>query len=441
MSGGVAGRPVVAIVGRPNVGKSALFNRLVGRPLAIVEDLPGTTRDRIIADVSWQERELIIVDTGGLDVESISNLAQKVQYQIAAAMAEADGIILTVDIREGLMPGDSDIADRLRRYRKPVAVAANKADHSRYDSMAAEFHRLGLGEPVAISAIHGRNIHDLMERLVSQLPSMPSVESTADIKVAIVGRPNVGKSQLLNSLLGSERAIVHEQPGTTRDALDTVMKYEDHSVLLVDTAGLRRRGRISVGVEKYGALRSLRAISRSDVALLVTEATEPVTLQDQHIAGYIQQASKGMVVVVNKWDLARGLDRNELTQELQQRLRFIPGTPVLFTSALLREGVDKVLPQAIEVYEERNKRIPDVVLGSYIKDAVASHILPRKGRKQLVISKVTQAAVNPPTFVFVVNDRRLVHFSYRRFLENRLRLLFGFAGTPLKLLFKNRGES
>jgi GTP-binding protein len=423
------------------VGKSALFNRLAGQPLAIVEDLPGTTRDRIVADLSWRGKELIIVDTGGLEVEPASTLAQKVQAQVAMAMVEADSIVLTVDVQEGIMPGDADIADRLRRYGKPVVVAANKADHPRHDSLVAEFHRLGLGDPVAVSAIHGRAIGDLMERLVSHLPLLPAVEATADIRIAIVGRPNVGKSLFLNSLLGTERAVVHEQPGTTRDALDTVVQYGDRSLLLIDTAGLRRRGRIVPGVEKYGALRSLRAIARSDVALLVTEATEPVTLQDQHIAGYIQQAFKGMVVVVNKWDLARGQNREELTQELQRRLRFMPGTPVLFTSALFGEGVEAALSQAIEVYEERNKRIPDPVLDSYIKDAVASHTIPRSGKKQLKIFKVAQTAVNPPTFVFVVNDARLVHFSYRRFLANRLRQLFGFAGTPLKLLLKNRGES
>lgn len=438
---GVVARPVVAIVGRPNVGKSALFNRMAGRPVAIVEDLPGTTRDRIFVDLTWQGKELIVVDTGGIEVRPTSTLTQKVQDQVAIAMAEADSIILTVDVQEGLTPGDADIADRLRRYGKPVIVAANKADNSRHDSLAAEFYRLGAGEPVAVSAIHGRGMADLMERVVSHLPAAPGGEATADIRIAIVGRPNVGKSMLLNSLLGSERAVVHEQPGTTRDALDTLLQYGERRLLLIDTAGLRKRGRISPGVEKYGALRSLRAIARSDVVFLVTEATELVTLQDQHIAGYIQQSFKGMVTVVNKCDLARGQDRDSLTQDLQERLRFIPGSPVLFTSALLGEGVEALLPQAIAVYEERNKRIPDPVLDSYIKDAVASHNLPRSGKRQLRIFRATQTGVNPPTFVFVVNDARLVHFSYRRFLANRLRQLFGFAGTPLKLLFKKRGEA
>ncbi|MDP2743976.1 MAG: ribosome biogenesis GTPase Der [Dehalococcoidia bacterium] len=435
-------RPIVAIVGRPNVGKSALFNRLVGRPLAIVEDLPGTTRDRMFADLSFQGRDLTVVDTGGFEARPASSLAEKVQSQLDMAMAEADGIILAVDIQEGLMPGDQEMAERLRRHGKPVVVAANKSDHPRHDSLAAEFYRLGMGEPVAVSAFHDRGITDLMERVSSNLPptEVSAPEILADIKIAIAGRPNVGKSLLLNSFLGTQRAIVDEQPGTTRDAVDTVLVYGDRRLLLIDTAGLRKRGRIEPGVEKYSALRSIRAIARSDVVLLVIDATEPDTIQDWHIAGYIQQALKGMVVVVNKWDLAQGVDRLELTQGLQRRLRFMPGTPVLFTSALLGQRVGEVLPQVITVYEERNKRVPDQVLDAYIKEAVASHNLPRSGKKEFALFKVSQVGVNPPTFLFVVNDARMVNFSYRRFLVNRLRELFGFAGTPLRFIFQDRGE-
>lgn len=438
----VAGKPIVAIIGRPNVGKSTLFNRMAGRRLSIVAERPGTTRDRVFTDIEWQGKEFTIADTGGLESSLTTTLSQKVRAQAEAAIEEADVLVFTIDAQEGITPDDWEIAEQLRHRSKNVVLAANKVDHPGHESLTAEFHRLGLGEPLPVSAYHGTGVSFLLDRVAEFLPASPPTQVSTEIKIAIVGRPNVGKSMLLNALLGMERAIVDETPGTTRDALDTPFQYDGHALLLIDTAGLRRKGRIEAGVEKYSALRSLRAISRADVALLVIDATEPFTLQDMHIAGYLQEAFKGIVIIVNKWDLAReqGPIKSELAEEMRGRFKFVPGTPVLFTSALLGQGIKDVLPRAIEVYEQRNKRVPDPVLDSYIKDAVASHNLPHKGNRELRIYGISQVGINPPIFLFMVNDSKLVHFSYQRFLSNQLRNLFGFAGTPIRLVFKDRGE-
>jgi len=438
------GRPVVAIVGRQNVGKSTLLNRLAGKRIAIVEDMPGTTRDRIFSSISWQGSEFTLVDTGGLETKPETTVARGVKEQAEAAITEADIIVFLVDVRNGVTPVDQEIADLLRPVSKPVLLVANKADNTRFEADAVEFYALGLGEPLAVSAQHGRGTADLLDRIIALLPvsSPASVEAEPEaMKVAIVGRPNVGKSMLLNALMGEERAIVDDNPGTTRDALDTLVDFQGQSVLLIDTAGVRRRGRLGVGVERYSVIRALRAIDRADIALLVIDATEPFTVQDMHIAGYVRQAIKGIVLVVNKWDLVAQKNIAEWNTYIRRQFRFMSYAPVLYTSAKLKQGVDKVIPQLRQVHEERLRRLPTAAVNNVVQQAVATHGPPRIGSKQLKILYATQAEVNPPTFVFFVNDTKLRHFSYERYLENKLRQSFGFVGTPLRLVFKARGES
>jgi GTP-binding protein len=425
------------------VGKSTLFNRLVGERLAIIFDLPGTTRDRVYADISWGDHELTLIDTGGLEPRPDSSLRQKVQDQAEAAIEEAEVIIFMVDVLEGVTIPDSEVAEALRRSQKPILLAVNKADNDQRRHQAFQFHELGIGEPIAISAYHGTGVSDLLDEVTARLPlPTPLEEEPGMLKIAIVGRPNVGKSMLLNAILGQERAIVSETPGTTRDAIDTVFKYDGESVLFIDTAGIRRRGRVEGGIERYSVMRSLRAISRADVAILVTEAAEVITAQDAHIAGYIHQALKGMVLAVNKWDLASELeiDAAACTTEILQRLKFFPGIPILFVSALFGSGVDQVLPAAKNISLDRQKRLPTALLNEEISRILAAHSPPSVRGRQLKVSYVTQAEVNPPTFVFFVNDPKLLHFSYQRYLENKLREAFGFSGIPLKLVFKRKGK-
>jgi len=436
------GKPIVAIIGRQNVGKSTLLNRVAGERIAITEDLPGTTRDRILVSVLWQDTEFTMVDTGGLEAKPQSTVAQGVREQVEVAITEADVIIFMVDVRDGVIPLDLEIADMLRQASKPLLLVANKADNAKLENEAVEFYELGLGEPMAISAHHGRGTAELLDRIIAWLPVPPLVEAEPEmVKVAIVGRPNVGKSMLLNALLGEKRAIVDETPGTTRDAIDTLFDFQGQSVLLIDTSGIRRRGRLGVGVERYSVIRALRAIDRADIALLVIDATEPFTAQDMHIAGYIQQAVKGVVLVVNKWDLVTDKNITEWNRYIRSQLKFMPYAPVLYTSAKFGQGVDKIMPQVCQVYQERLKRLPTAVVNGVVRQVVAAHNIPRSGGKRLKILYATQAEVNPPTFVFFVNDAKLIHFSYRRYLENKLRQSFGFVGTPLRLVFKIGGES
>ncbi|HJM37119.1 MAG: ribosome biogenesis GTPase Der [Dehalococcoidales bacterium] len=434
-------KPLVVIVGRQNMGKSTLLNRLAGKQIAITDDLPGTTRDRVLADVVWRGAEFTLVDTGGLELKPEMTIAQRVRDQVDVALTEADVIIFLVDVQDGVTPLDLEIAARLRPGSKPIMLVANKADNIKLESVAGEFYELSLGEPLAVSAHHGRGTAELLDNIIELLPAPPvtgRVEPLA-IKVAIIGRPNVGKSMLLNVLLGEERSIVDEVPGTTHDAVDTLLDFGGQSVLLIDTAGIRRRGRVRSGVEWYSVVRTLRAVDRADIALLVIDAAEGVTDQDLHVAAYIQQAVRGVVLVVNKWDLV--LDKNvpEWDKYLRSRFKFMPYIPIVHTSAKLGYGGDKVMPQVCQVYQERMKRFPTAEVNSVVQQAVAAHSPPRGRTKPLKILYATQAAVNPPTFVFFVNDTRLIHFSYRRYLENKLRKAFGFFGTPLRLIFKPRG--
>jgi GTP-binding protein len=429
-------RPIVAIVGRTNVGKSTLLNRLAGKQIAVVADLPGTTRDRVFAFVSWQGRELTVVDTGGWQTNPQESLERKVKQQVEAAIAQADVIIFLVDVKDGAIAADEEIAGVLRAANKPIILAVNKVDSTKQANQVADFYRLGMGEPIAISAHHNRGIDELMDAVLASLPPEPiDIAESTEAKLAIVGRPNVGKSTLLNALLGDERAIVHESPGTTRDSLDAIMKWDDKEILLVDTAGIKRRGRVDAGVDYYSLLRALQAINRCDVALLLIDASEFITAQDMHIAGYIIGVGKGMVLVVNKWDLVPREQRQEFKQSLERRLRFVSYTPVIYISAKLGQGINRILPQAWEIWQERQKRIPQSEVDELIKQAVNSYPPPRTGSRRLTVGRAYQDESQPATFVLKVNDPKLVHFSYRRYLENKLRQGFGFRGVPLRLIF------
>ena len=431
-------KPVIAIVGRANVGKSALFNRLTGEKKAIVEDLPGTTRDRVFADTSLDGREVTLIDTGGLDPLPGSPMDLKIRHQIKAAIAEADVIIFLVDSRSGIIAGDHEIADMLRKSDKQVILAASKVDNAALEQQIHDFHQLGLGAPMAISAHHGRGIYELIEKITSLIPQTIAEPVGTGLmpKLAIVGRPNAGKSMLLNTIVGEERAIVDSIPGTTRDAIDTIFQYNDRHILLIDTAGIRHKGRRSVGIEYYSLIRSLRAINRCDIALLVIDATEFVTAQDIHIAGYIREAFKGLILIVNKWDLVHNQKPAVFEKMIRNRIKFIAHAPVLFVSAKEGTGINKVIPAAMDIWQERQKQLPDDVIDKLIKSTAEEHAPPRKGLRRLKIVRAYQDGVNPPSFSFLVNDPELVHFSYERYLENRLRHTFGFSGTALRLRFK-----
>ncbi|MDD5339076.1 MAG: ribosome biogenesis GTPase Der [Dehalococcoidales bacterium] len=435
-------KPIVAIVGRPNTGKSTLLNRIVKRPVAITEDLPGTTRDRNMADVNWGGVEFTLVDTGGLEIEPNTTVNRGIKAQIETAIKEASVIVAVADAVDGVIPTDEEIADLLRRSGKPVLLAVNKADNPKREMQAPEFYSLGLGEPYPISAHHGRGVAELLDKIVELLPRQEATKIEAEsIKIAIVGRPNVGKSALLNALVGTERAIVDNEPGTTRDAVDTAFDFQGQNMLLIDTAGIRRRGKIKGGVEKYSIVRTFRAIDRADVTLLVLDATEMVTAQDTHIAGYIQEATKGIILIVNKWDLIEEKNITTWNKAAKGSFKFASYAPILYTSAKTGQGVDKIMPQVIQVYRERQKRLPTSAVNNVIQQATAAHNRPSSQGKQLKIYYATQAEANPPTFVFFTNDAKLVHFSYRRFLENQIRQAFGFEGTPIRLNFKTRGNS
>ena len=435
-------KPLVAIVGRPNVGKSSLFNRLVRSPMAVVAETAGTTRDRISTEITYGDHPLVLVDTGGLEPAPESPIEEQVQSQVEIAIQDADAIILLTDVLDGCTPIDDEIAERLRRTEKPVVLAANKSDNERRAHGIADFFRLGLGEAIPISAYHDVGIDALMEALFSALPEQagPAEPEADHPALAIVGRTNVGKSALLNAILGEERAIVSDIPGTTRDALDTSLLYRDQRLLLIDTAGIRRRGKIAPGIERYSTLRSIRAIYRAQVAFLVLDATELVAAQDTHIAGEVADAYKGAVVLVNKWDLASelGLDQATCLEYIRSRLKFMPYAPIRFVSALRQRGIGEALDAALMVFEERGKWVSQKRLQSMVMTSLSEHLPPGKGKRHLTVRRVVQQDVNPPTFTFFVNDPELVHFSYRRYLENRLRDGLGYRWSHLKLQFKGR---
>jgi GTP-binding protein len=505
----LAALPVVAIVGRPNVGKSTLFNRIVGGRKAIVEDRARTTRDRMYGDGEWNGRRFVLVDTGGLEIETDDPIELKVQEQARLAIGEADVIVFVVDAITGLTPADQEAAELLRTAKAPVIVAVNKVDNTQREADAAEFHQFGWEETYAISSSHGRGTGDLLDAIVWALPpeseaeiarkareseadawakevaagrlepfvvgdpeadeedgaeldrfegALPepgSVEARWDAAIqvesdddvppafAFVGRPNVGKSSLLNSLLGEDRAIVSHVPGTTRDAIDTTLEWGRTEIVLIDTAGIRRRGKVASGpaAEKYSTLRSLKAIARADVAVLVIDAVEGLTAQDAHVAGYVVEEGRGLVLAVNKWDLVEDkTDRtfDQYTEWIRNEVPFLEFAPIVSISAKTGQRVGKVLELAIDIWGERRKRVSTGELNRVLR-AASDRLAPPlvRGRRPKIFY-ATQAGVAPPTFVFFANDAALVHFSYRRYLENRLREEFGFDGTPIRLIFRDR---
>ena len=436
-------KTLVAIVGRPNVGKSTLFNRLAGRPTAIVSNIAGTTRDRVTTDTVWGGQPIILVDTGGLDLFPETEIWEKTKRQIEVAIAEADVIIMLTDASAGVTAADRDVADVLRRAQKPVVIAANKADNEEREAAAMELYELGIGDPLPISAYHNLGIDDLMAEVIENFPEGPALpEPIVDLRMAIVGRTNVGKSMLLNAITGQERAIVSEVPGTTRDAVDTVMTYGEQTVMLIDTAGLRRRGKIEPGIEKYSALRAIRAIDRADVAILLMDPSELAASQDTHIASYILDAHKGIVLAINKWDLAGhlGLSKGEAATKVRERFKFASYAPICYVSALRQTGMDSLMETAQAVSRAWSKELPRYELRRTILSAVAERPPATSGRHALKVFGVTQDKAGPPSFTFYVNRSDMVHFSYRRYLENAIRRAYGFEGSPLRMRFKGRGE-
>jgi GTP-binding protein len=434
-------KPVVAIIGRPNVGKSTLFNRLLGKRKAIVEDLPGTTVDRIHSDISWEGHDLTLVDCGGLEAQPGPAVRRKVRDQVDRAVAEADLVLFMVDARDGVLPADQETADIIRRARKPMMLVVNKVDTPKQEAEVPQFYELAMGDPIPVSAYHRKGIEELMQKVIENLPApTPTVAEPESMKIAIVGRPNVGKSLLLNTLLGEERVVVDEVAGTTRDTIDTVLQHKGEKVTLIDTAGIRRRGRIDEGIERYSSQRSSDAIERADIALLVVDAVEGITAQDIHILGYIHKAFKGAVLLINKWDLVDVKDTSLWMDVVRRKARFMPYIETLFISAKTGQGVERILPLTGRIYQERMRHLEPALLDTIVMDAEAAKQSPKQGRRRLKVYKATQTAVNPPTFSFSVNDAKLVHFSYQRFLENKMRHYCGFKGTPLRLVFKGKGE-
>jgi GTP-binding protein len=436
--------PIVALVGRPNVGKSTLFNRLIGEHRAVVHDLPGTTRDRLYGTVEWRDREFTVIDTGGIGLESDEgDLLADVRLQADEAMRQSDIIVWVVDASADLTAADDEVADLLRRSKKPVILAANKSESQRRQQSAlAEFSGRGFNDPVLISALHGEGTGDLLDEIVAWFPKTETTEEERPaVAIAIVGRPNVGKSSLVNALVGSQRSIVRDEAGTTRDAIDTDIVRDGRAVRLIDTAGIRRRGRIVPGVEKFSVLRAVRAIERADVAVLLIDATEGVLAQDAHVAGYIDEAARGLIVAVNKWDLAEKHPKaqEEYTATIRRELKFADWAPVLYVSAKTHQRVERLVAEALAIQAERINRVPTPRLNDVVRRAVETHQLSERGRT-LKIYYTAQTGIEPPRFTFFCNDPRLVHFSYVRYLENALRREWEFRGTPVRFEFRGRAQ-
>lgn len=435
-------KPIVAIVGRPNVGKSALFNRIVGRRIAIVQDEPGVTRDRIYANTSWTGRPFTLIDTGGLQFGKDGEpLAEHTKTQAQIAVDQADVVLFVVDARAGVLPSDLEVASVLRKTKKPVILAANKVDHGSVEMALGEFYSLGFGEPIGVSAEHGRAVGDLLDRIVASFPQQDEDgEDPEQIRVAVVGRPNVGKSSLTNYLLGQQRSIVSDVPGTTRDAVDSQVEIDGQNYVLIDTAGIRRKSRIDHAVEHYSVLRALRAVDRSDVVFLLLDGTELATEQDKRIGGYAHEAGKGLVIVVNKWDLVEKDEKTmkEFEQTLRRELGFLQYAPIAFISAKTGQRVNRLLPLASFVSEQQNLRIPTGRLNELLHSAVTRRPPPADKGVRLRFFYGTQVGVKPPTIILFVNDPKLMHYSYLRYLENQLREHFGFIGTPIVMRLRQR---
>lgn len=435
-------KPLVAVVGRPNVGKSTLFNAIVKKRVSIVEDIPGVTRDRIYFDAEWLGREFTLIDTGGIEfVDSDNTIFTSMRYQAELAIREADVILYVVDGKTGIQPQDLEIAALLRSSGKPVILVVNKIDSVEQEMNIYEFYGLGLGDPVGVSAVNLMNLGDLLDEVLKHIESIPPAEEDEDtVHVALVGRPNVGKSSLTNALLGKERVIVSDIAGTTRDAIDTRWHHDGTDFVLIDTAGMRRKGKINLPIERYSVVRALHSIDRSDVTILVLDAVEGVTEQDKKIAGYIHESGKGCIIIVNKWDLITKDSKTPLryTEDIRRELAFLQYAPILYASALTHQRIDRLADLVKYVSEQRHMRVATGVLNELIADAQLTNPPPAKGGRPLRIYYLTQASVAPPTFVLFVNTPELLHFSYKRFIENRLRETFGFEGTPIRIVTRGK---
>lgn len=439
------GKPIVAIVGRPNVGKSTLFNIFANSRISIVEDTPGVTRDRLYADTEWLDNEFMMVDTGGIEIMNTDKIAVSIRQQAQIAIAEADVILFVCDARAGITHEDAEVAKMLRQSKKPIVLAINKADSPKQEIEIFEFYNLGIGEPIPVSAANHLGLGDLLDAVVEKFPETSAYGEDGnedEIKVALIGRPNVGKSSIFNTLVGEERSIVSDVAGTTRDAIDTPVIREGQKFLFIDTAGMRRKARIDEPIEKYSIIRSLRAVDRSDVVLMVIDAIDGVTEQDKKIAGYAHEAGKGIVLVVNKWDLYDKDNTSTLryTENLRRELVFMQYAPVVFVSAMTKQRIHR-LPEVIHYVAEQNAmRISTSVLNQVVEDAIAINPPPTEKGQRLKILYATQVKIKPPTFVIFVNEPEIMHFSYQRYLENKLREAFGFEGTPLQMIIRGKNE-
>ncbi|WP_281519668.1 ribosome biogenesis GTPase Der [Acidaminococcus timonensis] len=438
-------KPIVAIVGRPNVGKSTLFNIFADSRISIVEDTPGVTRDRLYADAEWLDRKFTMVDTGGIEMQNTDSIAVSIREQAEIAIREADVILFVCDARTGITTDDMEVAKLLRQSRKPVILAVNKADTPKQEAEAYEFYNLGIGEPYLISASNKLNLGDLLDAIVEKFPKEGDDDDEDEdvIKVAIIGRPNVGKSSIFNDIIGQTRSIVSDVAGTTRDAIDVPVEKDGQTYLFIDTAGMRRKGKIDEPIEKYSIIRTLRAVDRSDVVLLVLNAVEGITDQDKKIAGYAHEAGKGIVIVVNKWDLYPNktvMSTEEFTKTIRNELIFMPYANVVYVSALTQQRISRLPEMIRDAAEANSMRVATSVLNQVIIDAVAMNQPPMEKGKRLKILYTTQVKVKPPTFVIFCNEPEIMHFSYQRYLENQLREAFGFKGTPINIIVRGKNE-
>ncbi|MCQ2500611.1 MAG: ribosome biogenesis GTPase Der [Lachnospiraceae bacterium] len=438
-------KPIVAVVGRPNVGKSTLFNALAGENISIVKDTPGVTRDRIYADVNWLDKTFTLIDTGGIEPDSNDIILSQMREQAMIAMDTADVIIFLTDVRQGLVDADSKVADMLRRCSKPVLLVVNKVDNYEKQMMDIyEFYNLGIGDPIGISAQGKQGLGDMLDKVVELFPHGAAEEEEDDTpKIAIVGKPNVGKSSIINKLTGENRVIVSDIAGTTRDAIDTPVRWQGRDYILIDTAGLRRKSKIKESIERYSIIRTVTAVERADVVIVVIDATEGVTEQDAKIAGIAHDKGKGIIVAVNKWDAIEKNDKSvkEFTEKIRNTLSFMPYAEILFISAVTGQRLPKLYETVDMVLENQTLRIATGVINEILTEAVALQQPPSDKGKRLKIYYMTQVAVKPPTFVVFVNSKKLMHFSYLRYLENRIRDSFGFKGTALKFIVRERGEN
>lgn len=437
-------KPIVAIVGRPNVGKSTIFNRLAGQRTAIVEDQPGVTRDRLYIEAEWLSHRFTIVDTGGIEVDPQDEIMVAMRHQATIAIDEADVILFVVDGKQGITQADKEVGKILRATKKPVLLVVNKVDNRNVENELFEFYGLGLGDPIPISAVHGLGTGDLLDEVVSHFPKEDQEEYDEDIiKVAIIGKPNVGKSSLTNAMLGQERMIVSDVAGTTRDAIDSMLALQDGTQLvIIDTAGMRRKSKIDLPVERFSVMRALRAVDRSDVVLMLIDATEGVTEQDKKIVGYAHDNGKAIVIVVNKWDLIEKNDKtvNVFTQNIRNELGFMQYAPIIFISAKTKQRVHRLGDLIKYVAEQHAMRVSTGVLNSLVEEAMLINPPPNDKGRRLKIYFATQPSVKPPTFILFVNHADLMHFSYLRYLENKFRESFGFEGTPIRLIVREREE-